>query len=746
MSDQTSSDPLSKGDLNHTPSGNETDWRKHQLPLLKGGQASLVPCDGNKTPIAGKNWQDKGCTAAEIAAMNDPRIQAVGVITAKTNFVCIDVDGPNALPFCKHHNLPLPPTWSVGRSNNSTRIKHIYGIRSEQKAQLPKKPGKRSWPEHQLEVFWNSQQFIVAGNHPSGSHYIWHGTPTDIAYLPDEWFTILQKQDTSTSQSSFTAGDLKLRYHIPPVPICLQDLLTRDNSLRVQSGFLTGRRNNELFAFAVDAYSAESEALRRDAVLDSTADQLIQVALSHTDQSDFKNPEIKTILRSAKSKCTLTHGFDKRWNYVTKPKKKQNPYEEQAQKIKTNQLLTEDQIEAVAQLFPSARTERGNKSPIDSGDLTLMITGVLGDRLTYNELGYKIELDKQPLRDIERTTLLTALKNRYYRLNDLTLIEALTSAAYKNAYHPVQDYLQDLLNNPFMEDVDLYSLSSTFLGAEGPLYATILQRCLVGAVARAMNPGCQMDYICVLQGAQGIGKTRFWKILFGDWFKVFNGELGNKDSYLLLHDSWGIELGEIDGITSKKEAAKLKNFASTCVDYLRPPYGRIVQEFKRPSILVGSCNRDDFLNDETGERRYWVIPVSKQLDREKLYQWRDAIWRAAAITWKSGVLPYLPSDLELENEKNNKRYSKGSVLEPHLAQYLEDKQIASKSKVKEFVNSLNLVNPSWVDKEISATMVRLSWRTHQYKGYPRVWVLDTPEAVNLGRALVRTLDHSVNTF
>jgi len=109
-------------------------------------------------------------------------------------------------------------------------------------------------------------------------------------------------------------------------------------------------------------------------------------------------------------------------------------------------------------------------------------------------------------------------------------------------------------------------------------------------------------------------------------------------------------------------------------------------------------------------------------------------------------LPYLPPDLELENEKNNKRYSKGSVLEPHLAEYLEGKTIISKSKVKEFVNSLNLVNSSWADKEISAAMVRLSWCTHQYKGYPRVWILDTPEALKLGKALVRTLDHSVNTF
>jgi len=129
-----------------------------------------------------------------------------------------------------------------------------------------------------------------------------------------------------------------------------------------------------------------------------------------------------------------------------------------------------------------------------------------------------------------------------------------------------------------------------------------------------------------------------------------------------------------------------------------------------------------------------------------LYQWRDAIWRAAAITWKSGVLPYLPPDLELENEKNNKRYSKGSVLEPHLAEYLEGKQIVSKSKVTEFVNSLNLVVPGKIEVNISSAMSCLGWTTHRYKNYPRVWVLDTPEAIKLGRARVRTLDHSVNTF
>jgi len=62
------------------------------------------------------------------------------------------------------------------------------------------------------------------------------------------------------------------------------------------------------------------------------------------------------------------------------------------------------------------------------------------------------------------------------------------------------------------------------------------------------------------------------------------------------------------------------------------------------------------------------------------------------------------------------------------------------------VNSLNLVSLSWIDRDISAAMSCLGWTTRRYFGYPRVWVLDTPEAIKLGKTLVRTLDHSVNTF
>jgi len=82
-----------------------------------------------------------------------------------------------------------------------------------------------------------------------------------------------------------------------------------------------------------------------------------------------------------------------------------------------------------------------------------------------------------------------------------------------------------------------------------------------------------------------------------------------------------------------------------------------------------------------------VTPVSKQLNQEKLYQLRDAIWRSAALAWQSGILPYLPVDLELENENHNQRSSKDFILDPYLAQYLEGKIIASKPKLKEFVNT-----------------------------------------------------------
>lgn len=696
------------------------------LPLIK--VACLVPCGADKAPLE-KSWQQKGYTAAQIQEMGE-RVRAVGINTAKANLVCIDLDGADAFDFIEQRDLPLPETWVIGRTTDPNRMKRVYRVSAAQIERLPQDAGK--WKKGSLEVFWRSQQFIVMGEHPSGGMYTWDGGPDKIADLPEEWLDFLPRRKS-------------IDIPLPDVrEIDLQNLLTREHQSLVDSGLPVGDRNNSLFKLAADAYAASDEARRRvtaDIRVIGTAEDLITEALDRTDCTGLSRSEIEATLRSAREGRSLTRGFEDRWAYnvgrsrqVMPPVGRGGAY-----------AVPECRFAAIAQLLPDGYTERGAKTPLDAGGLSLMLEQFLAERLRYNELGYMVELDDSPLLDIERLRLLCGIQNRGYRISDQVLMEALQAAAHKNAYHPVRQYLAGLDADPTIGLVDTAFLATELIGTEDMLYNVMLERCLLGAVWRAMEPGCKMDYVCVLHGAQGWGKTTFWQILFGDWFKIFNAELGDKDSYMALHDSWGIELGEIDGITSKKESAKLKNFASTPVDCFRPPYGRVTERFKRPSILVGSCNRDDFLNDITGERRYWVIPVpdGNVLDRDKLCRMRDSIWKSIMRLYRRGEMPYLPDGLAKENEENNILFSRESILVPKLEMFLKGKVIESKEKVREYTAGLDLVVPTMLDKEIMAAMVQIGWRNHKFRGLPRVWLNSEAVINDTLRDRVKLLVYSV---
>ena len=698
------------------------------LPQVPG--ACLVPCGPDKAPLE-KSWQQKGYTAQEIAKMGD-RVKAVGINTAKAMYVCIDLDGVDAFDFCQERGLPLPDTWVIGRSNDDTRMKRVYSVTEETKKRLPLDNGK--WKKGNLEVFWRSQQFIAMGEHPSGGSYTWDGSPEGVAPLPEEWLEFLPHRKEQTSASR-TVREIDLK-----------SLLTKEHEALVDNGLGgEGDRNNKLFSLAADAFSAEDEAKRRQSIdvrVVGTAQGLIETALARTPKHNFSNTEIQATLRSAREGRSLVVGFEDRWAYNVRGSQRAQLFKSPS----SGNVRDIPKMQALSLEFPDQHDEKGKKMQLDSGMLSTMLTQFLPGRLAYNELGYKVELDGEPMRDADRIALLCALQNRGYKLSDQMLSEALLASSMVNQYHPVRDYLAKVLNDPTIGTVELDLMAWEFLGAEGTLAGEQLKRTLIGAVARAMQPGCKMDYICVLQGEQGLGKTTFWQLLFGPWFKVFNAELGDKDSYIGLHDSWGIELGEIDGITSVKQSAKLKNFATTQTDVLRPPYGRVTERFDRPSILVGSCNRDDFLNDSTGERRYWVIPMTKMIDRDELLRFRDAIWRTAALMWKRGELPCLSPDLEAESAENNKGYSQESPIAAPLRKHLEQnykRGYCTKSKLKQEVAEWDLVPPTMLDKHIKSTIESIGWQEARKTGRPRFWLISSMTLADLTAADYDVLNRDV---
>lgn len=112
--------------------------------------------------------------------------------------------------------------------------------------------------------------------------------------------------------------------------------------------------------------------------------------------------------------------------------------------------------------------------------------------------------------------------------------------------------------------------------------------------------------------------------------------VSDKDEPLKLHRSWFIEWSELESIFKRRDVSQTKAFLSSSIDAVRPPYCRDTQDFARASIIVATTNKDEFLSDETGNRRFWIIPVKKRINTKMLRKERDAIWAAAVLAYKSG--------------------------------------------------------------------------------------------------------------
>uniref|UniRef100_UPI003F6F991F virulence-associated E family protein n=1 Tax=Gloeomargarita lithophora TaxID=1188228 RepID=UPI003F6F991F len=189
------------------------------------------------------------------------------------------------------------------------------------------------------------------------------------------------------------------------------------------------------------------------------------------------------------------------------------------------------------------------------------------------------------------------------------------------------------------------------------LYDVFVRKFLIGAVARAFNPGCKLDTVLVFQGRQGQKKSTFFEVLGGAWFDDSLGPLDGKDDLMTLHRSWIMEWSEFDQVIGQRQASQIKSFLSRRVDRFRPPYGRMVREYPRRGVICGSTNQPEFLNDPTGSRRFWVIPTgTARIDTALLQRERDGIWAAAVQAYKDGEQWWLDYDLEQESEQLNCDY------------------------------------------------------------------------------------------
>jgi len=224
-----------------------------------------------------------------------------------------------------------------------------------------------------------------------------------------------------------------------------------------------------------------------------------------------------------------------------------------------------------------------------------------------------------------------------------TVEDAMLAEASSHRFHPVLDWLGSLRWDGIGR-LDVW-LCAAFDCDDTPYVRAIAAKVLIAAVRRVRQPGCKFDYMLVLEGAQGIGKSEALRRLFGpDWFSDdMPLDLANKDAAMALLGVWCLEFAEIEHLI-RAEVETIKAFLSRSTDRYRPPYARAFVERPRQGVLIGTTNSDDYLRDVSGNRRIWPAKCNCA-SPEWVSANRGQLWAEAVVRERQGEPVWLDDDI-----------------------------------------------------------------------------------------------------
>jgi predicted P-loop ATPase len=232
-------------------------------------------------------------------------------------------------------------------------------------------------------------------------------------------------------------------------------------------------------------------------------------------------------------------------------------------------------------------------------------------------------------------------------------MDALKARCLDNVFDPVRDYL-DGLQWDGVPRLDRWLVR--YCGAEDtPLNRAIGRKMLIAAVRRVRTPGCKFDYIVVLEGPQGQGKSSLLKILAGEDNFSDNEIIGldKREQQEAIQGVWIYEMAELEGL-HKSDVTKVKLFASKTADMARPAYARSRVDRPRRCILVATTNEDTYLRDTTGNRRFWPVKLlgvilqsdgKRMIDLAGVERDREQLWAEAAVAEAGGEALVIPEAL-----------------------------------------------------------------------------------------------------
>ncbi len=168
----------------------------------------------------------------------------------------------------------------------------------------------------------------------------------------------------------------------------------------------------------------------------------------------------------------------------------------------------------------------------------------------------------------------------------------------------------------------------------------------------------------------------------------------DKDSLLGAITYWIVELAELEGTFRRKDIAKLKGFVTSSIDRVRRPYDRRESVYPRRTVFTASVNQPDFLVDDTGNTRWWTIPVTS-IDKQHGLPMQQ-VWAQLLMRYEAGEPWWLSKDEEVLLERHNQTHRSASAIRDGITENLDfsaDKSRWQRKTPLQVLNDLGYERP-----------------------------------------------------
>lgn len=273
---------------------------------------------------------------------------------------------------------------------------------------------------------------------------------------------------------------------------------------------------------------------------------------------------------------------------------------------------------------------------------------------TQIRVGDKWE-QQRDIHEINIQSEISKILPMFNRVSPLMVQRAITFVANKNRFDSARDYVLSLT----WDKVDRISqwLQNVFGVDDDEYTQKVGANWMKGLAHRMTEPGCQFDYILVVEGAQGMRKSSaFRELVRGEWHLETERSPAEKDFLVEMAGKAIIELSEGQS-NATIDVKKMKSIITKRKDTYRSPYGRTAEDHPRHSVFCMTTNDDEYLKDTTGDRRWWPVTSTKMADIEYVKAYRDQL--IAEAYYRISVLKEttyeVPHDVALERQEDRRQ-------------------------------------------------------------------------------------------